>query len=149
MNKKRKIISACTITQLHSFQQSLNVSFKFPWNIATFILPIGRNCFLVVWGIKLKLKFDWLLSVSDNNLNQKWLTGEDSQNQYCKDLIFQAPWFLATAVFLSLQLSHLTLSWRLSHCWVPKAPGGKVLRVEYWRNQVKTYLFFIHPKAYV
>lgn len=39
-----------------------------------FILPIGR-----IFLRKLEytmMKFDWLLSVSDNTLSQKWLTGE-------------------------------------------------------------------------
>lgn len=88
MNKDDK---SSLLAQLHSFQQFLSALFKFPWCIIVFILPIGR-IFLRKLGYTM-MKFDWLLSVSDNTLSQKWLTGEWIQNQYCKDLIFQTPGF--------------------------------------------------------
>lgn len=62
------------LAQLHSFQQFLCALFKFPRCMTVFILPIGR---IFLRNLRYTMmKFDWLLSVSDNTLSQKWLTGK-------------------------------------------------------------------------
>lgn len=96
------------------------LSFKFLWNIAIFILPIGR---IFSGNLRIKIKVEILpASICVRRYSQ-------SKMAYCwrgsKSILqgpnFSSPLVLATAFFLFLKLSYLTLYYGLSHFSVPKA----------------------------
>lgn len=123
------------------------LSLKFPWNIAIFILPMGRFFFLGIGGIKLKSNFDLLLSQCQTVLTIKmayWW--KRLKINIAGTYFIKAPGSWPLHFSSPCSWSHLTSLCRLSHFSVKKVLGGKDLRTAtpHWRSQLQDSCT-VHP----